>query len=83
MGSILGKTTQTQAPTPENVEYLPPRERPIEEFINRRCQLLRRMQYSEAIIERFRKSGAMKWPKPTFIVGGPREETVRYRMPDF
>jgi hypothetical protein len=66
--------------------YLAPREVSHEDFVNMRCDILRKQLYSDAVIAKFRKSGALKWPKlriligPTpYDIGGP----VIDRMPDF
>ena len=65
-------------------KYLEQREPSHEEFINMRCDMLRKMRYSESVIAKFRKSGALKWPKLMFVVE-PSTYTgvIIDRMPDF
>ena len=67
-------------------KYLAPREVSHEDFVNMRCEILRKQLYSKEVIEKFRKSGALKWPKLRFLVGPTSYDIggpVIDRMPDF
>ena len=85
-GSVVSINNNVIREAQQERTYLAPREVSHEDFVNMRCEILRKQLYSKDVIAKFRKSGALKWPKLRFLVGptpydigGP----VIDRMPDF
>lgn len=64
-------------------EYLEPRELAHEEYVRMACSILKRAKYPNDVIEKFRKSGAQKWPK-LFVPKDPihDDKDSILRMPD-